>query len=610
MLGISAHYHDSAAALVVDGEIVAAVQEERFSRRKNDPSFPEKAILAVLDSGCLTPDDLISAVFYESPFAKFERILSTQSASRTFAPVHFVRSLATTFPAKMHPAGDLRRVLGTSIPLHYGDHHLSHAASAFYPSPYESAAVLTVDGVGEWTTASIGRGGPDGVELLEQVEYPNSLGMFFSALTAYCGFRVNSGEYKLMGLAPYGRPEEASRIADGMLSEVIHLDDDGSFALNPAYFDFVSSNRAYGAPLERLLGGPTRREGQPLTQRHADVAAATQLVLDRAMLGLAVRAHALTGLPDLCMAGGVALNVTSNSFVARRSPFRSLWVQPAAGDAGGALGAALWASHHVHGVARRLPAVDGMKGALLGPTPGGNVERLVRDRGLVGVRLTLDEAASRLAGVLAAGGIVGVAAGRMEFGPRALGARSILADPRVPGMQRRLNEATKLREGFRPFAPAVPVEDVSEWFVTNEASPFMLRTFPVRDAEAPVLDGFRSPSGSDGDVWSTLLSSVGGPLPAVTHVDLSARVQTVDRTDNPGFHRILSAFKALTGCPVLVNTSFNVRGEPIVCSSAEALDAFLRMGLDALLLEDVLLLRVEQSEDALAQDLPSIEGSD
>lgn len=610
VLGLSAHYHDSAAALVVDGEIVAAVQEERFSRRKNDPSFPEKAILAVLELGELGPSDLTAAVFYESPFAKFERILSTQVASRSFRPRHFARSLSATFPSKMHPGGELQKLLGEAIPLHYGDHHLSHAASAFYPSPYDEAAILTIDGVGEWTTTSLGRGTPAGVELIEQVEYPNSLGMFFSALTAYCGFRVNSGEYKLMGLAPYGRLDEASRIASELLFEVVHLDEDGSFALNPAYFEYVSSKRAYGERLEDLLGGPTRKEGDRLTQHHADVAAATQMVLDRAVLGLARRAHALTGLARLCMAGGVALNVTSNSFVAEHSPFESLWVQPAAGDAGGALGAALWAAHQIHGVPRRLSAGDRMKGALLGPTPGRDVERLVRDRGLAGVRLAPDDAAARLAGVLASGGIVGVAAGRMEFGPRALGARSILADPRVPGMQRRLNEATKLREGFRPFAPAVTREDVSEWFVTDESSPFMLRTFPVRGALVPSSGSADPATGTDGDTWSTLLSSVGGPLPAVTHVDLSARVQTVDRADNPGFHRILSAFAELTGCPVLVNTSFNVRGEPIVCSSEEALDAFLRMGLDALLLEDVLLLRADQSADALAQELPSIEGSD
>ena len=291
VLGVSAHYHDSAAALVVDGEIVAAVQEERLTRRKNDASFPENAVLSVLEIGDLAPADLTSAVFYESPFAKFERILATQASSRTFAPLHFTRSLAATFPAKMHPAGDLRRVLGEPVPLHYGDHHLSHAASAFFPSPYREAAILTVDGVGEWTTASIGRGGPEGVELLEQVEYPNSLGMFFSALTAYCGFRVNSGEYKLMGLAPYGRKGEASQLLAVLLSEVVHLADDGSFALNPAFFHFLSSNRAYGERLERLLGGPSRGEGEPLTQRPADVAAATPMVLDRAMLGVARRAR-------------------------------------------------------------------------------------------------------------------------------------------------------------------------------------------------------------------------------------------------------------------------------------------------------------------------------
>lgn len=601
VLGVSAYYHDSAASLVIDGTVVAATHEERFTRRKHDASFPEHAIRSVLECADLEPVDLTAVVYYESPFAKFERILSTQVTGRLRGGLHFARSVSTTFPSKMRVETELKRVLGKSVPLHYSDHHLSHTASAFYPSPYEEAAILTVDGVGEWTTTSIGVGKGDRLELLEHIEYPNSLGLFYSTMTAYCGFRVNSGEYKLMGLAPYGDPLVAKRLADRMRGEILYLAADGSFALNPAYFCYFSSNKAYGAVLETFFGRRGRKEDDPLVQHYADVAAATQMLLNEAMLGLVSRAFELTGMRALCMAGGVALNVTANSFVAEQGPFDSVWVQPAAGDAGGSLGAALWASHEVHGVPRPARSGDGMSGALLGPAIGDRAGQVLQSRGLRGVRLGVVETAAEISRVLAEGGVVGVASGRMEFGPRALGARSVLADPRVPGMQKRLNLQTKLREGFRPFAPAVRLEEVSDWFLTEEESPFMLRTVSVRGAQ--VLDS------TSGD-WAARLASVGGPIPAVTHVDGSARVQTVAVRDNPLLHGILTAFKELTGCPVLVNTSFNVRGEPIVCTEEEAVDAFLRMSLDALLLGDFLVLRSAQSSTALAAEPPKLTGTD
>jgi carbamoyltransferase len=599
VLGVSGYYHDSAAALVVDGEVIAAAQEERFSRIKHDPSFPEQAAWSVLEAGGIAPGALTAVVFYESPFAKFERVLATQSIGRPRGGLHFARSMVSLFPGKMRIGADVRRVLGVDVPLHFGDHHLSHAASAFLASPYEDAAILTVDGVGEWTTTSIGKGFGGTVELLEHVEYPNSLGLFYSAFTAYCGFRVNSGEYKLMGLAPYGDPVASSALAARITEEIIHLGADGSFALNPTHFGYHTGERTFTTSFAAVLGGPPRSEDEPLLQRHADVAAAVQRVLNDAVLGLARRAHALTGANRLCMAGGVALNVTANSFVAENGPFDEIWVQPAAGDAGGALGAALWASHDVYGLPRRSVPTDLMKGALLGPVPTGCAETLSA-YGLSCEVLDDASAATRVAGLLADGLVVGVARGPMEYGPRALGNRSILADPRVPGMQRRLNLATKFREGFRPFAPAVPVEKADAWFEMDGSSPYMLRTFRVLGASA--VQVFTD--------WSERLASVAGPVPAVTHVDLSARVQTVDRSVNPGLHEILTAFEDLTGCPVLVNTSFNVRGEPIVCSAEDAVRAFLRMNLDALLLGNCLVRRSEQSSEALGRSVPTIEGWD
>ena len=592
MLGVSAQYHDAAAALVIDGQIVAAASEERFTRKKGDASVPENAIDYVLSAGGIEPSELDACVFYESPFAKFDRIVSTQTVGRGGLPL-FVRSLGRWVPEKLWIARQLRDVLGDkTVDVLYGDHHLSHAASAFYPSPFEHAASLTVDGVGEWTTTAIARGIGERIEFVEQIEYPNSLGLLYSAFTLYCGFKVNSGEYKLMGLAPYGTPRYATVIE----TELVHVHDDGSFALNPKYFAYTTSARTYNKHFEDLLGGPGRGGDDPLTERHADIAASIQAVTNKIMLGLVHRTVAATGLRDLCLAGGVALNVVSIGEIERSGLIDRVWVQPAAGDAGGALGAALWASHEIFAVPRFADDNDATQGAFLGPTPGTDeqIEELLADYGIESTQLDDDALRSEVAALVAQGNIVGVARGRMEYGPRALGARSILADARDPEMQLRLNLKTKFREGFRPFAPIVSAERAHEYFDTDgRESPYMLKTYPVTDRLrlAPV-----QPAGSDVYAWAKIPSST---IPAVTHVDYSARVQTVDRRRNPFMHGVLERFETLTGCAVIVNTSFNVRGEPIVCSAEDALECFLRNDIDALVLGSRLIQRRQQRPDSL-----------
>jgi carbamoyltransferase len=580
---------------------VAAASEERFTRIKNDPSLPENAIEYVLEEGGLAPRDLDAVVFYESPFAKFDRLLTTQFTGEPRSLPTFIRTMTTWIPQKLRVETAITGMLGRKMRVLYCDHHLSHAASAFYPSPYDEAAILTVDGVGEWTTTSIGRGDGEGVKLLEHIEYPNSLGMFYSTFTAYCGFRVNSGEYKLMGLAPYGEP----RFTEKLLAEVIELCDDGSYALNPEYFTYVHTNRSFGGGLESLLGGPGRGENDDLEQRHADIAASVQVVLNRAMGGLARRARTVTGIEKLVMAGGVALNVVTTSYLENEEGISDIWVQPAAGDAGGALGAALWASYDLLGFKREAVESDSMQGAFLGPsvTRGSeSVRDIAAEYGLVTIEGSNDELHRLIAELLAKGDIVGVARGRMEFGPRALGNRSILADARNPQMQRRLNLATKFREGFRPFAPVVLAEHAAEWFHIKGESPYMLKTYQVHNSK-------RGGSAAGGDFLDRI-SNVGGEIPAVTHLDGSARVQTVDMERHPELHALLHEFYALTGCPVLVNTSFNVRGEPIVCNARDAIHGLLRSDIDALLLENVLVIREQQSTEALSRAVPEVSGRD
>jgi carbamoyltransferase len=591
VVGISAYYHDSAAALVVDGRIVAAAQEERFSRTKHDARFPAQALAYCLREGRVRLQDVDVVCFYDKPFLKFERLLETYLA---FAPrgfASFARSMPVWVREKLFQKRELVRELRALAPdvdwrerLRFTEHHLSHAASAFYPSPFAEAAVLTVDGVGEWATASTGVGRGHTIELRRELHFPHSLGLLYSAFTAYLGFRVNSGEYKVMGLAPYGAP----RYADVILRELMDLKDDGSFRLDQRYFAYATGLRMTNDAFATLFDGPPRAPESALEPRHLDVAASIQQVCDEVVLRMTRALAAETGLRDLCLAGGVALNCVANGKVLRDGAFRRLWIQPAAGDAGGAVGAALAAYHDSH--ERRVVSPDAMSGALLGPAFSQHeVEARLRAAGAAFEVLDDDALDDRVSRALADGQAVGWVQGRMEFGPRALGARSILADARSPRMQSVLNLKVKFRESFRPFAPAVLAERAADWFELEAESPYMLLVAEVaRARRCPLSDADAALSGLD------RLRPVRSQIPAVTHVDDSARVQTVDRERNPRFHRLLRAFEHLTGCPVLVNTSFNVRGEPIVCTPDDALRCFLATDLDALAIERCFLSKAEQ----------------
>jgi carbamoyltransferase len=574
ILGISAFYHDSAAALIQDGRIVAAAQEERFSRRKHDARFPRHAIDYCLQEAGASVGELDSVAFYDKPFLKFERLLETYLA---FAPRGF-RSFAQAVPLWVREKLFQRQFIGRQLPglaadrLLFAEHHLSHAASAFFPSPFEEAAVLTMDGVGEWATTSAAFGRGNDLQILREIHFPHSLGLYYSAFTYYAGFRVNSGEYKLMGLAPYGAPKYVGLIRD----RLIDVKEDGSFRLNLDYFDYPVGLRMTNWKFDDLLGGPARKPESPFTQRDFDIAASAQAVLDEVVVRLTRDLAAQTGAHNLCMAGGVALNCVSNSKVWRDGKFRHLWIQPAAGDAGGAVGAALAAYHLFRGRPRPIHSADGMQGGYLGPAfSQAEIERRLRAAGARFAALAPDELLRACVDALESQKVLGWFQGRMEFGPRALGARSILADPRSPSMQAVLNEKVKLRESFRPFAPAVLREDAAEWFDCDTDSPYMLMVADVAEAHR-------------------------GQIPAVTHVDYSARVQTVDRESNPRFHALLSAFKERTGCPVLVNTSFNVRGEPVVCTPEDAFRCFMATDIDLLAVGGCLLRKEDQ--DGSLQD--------
>jgi carbamoyltransferase len=589
ILGLSAFYHDSAAALLEDGAIVAAAQEERFSRRKHDPSFPRGAAAFCL---ARAGGPLDAVVFYEKPLLKFERILATSLA---VAPRGF-RAFAAAMPGWLHEKlwlpslieDELARLGAARVPGYFTGHHEAHAASAFFPSPFRRAAILTLDGVGEWTTTALGRGEGNRLELLREQRFPHSLGLLYSAFTYFCGFRVNSGEYKLMGLAPYGEP----RFADTIFQQLLDLKADGSFRLNLDCFGFLYGQTMTNVRFAALFGAVPRRPDEPLTRLHCDLARSIQLVTEEIVLRLARTLHADTGEENLCLAGGVALNCVANGRLLREGPFRRIWIQPAAGDAGGALGAALAFHHLHHGAPRQADdEQDAMRGAFLGPEyTDGEIAATLAARGLSAERLEPSALYARLAERLDAGDVVGFFQGRAEFGPRALGARSILADPRSADMQRRLNLKIKFRESFRPFAPVVLAERASEWFDLDVASPYMLLTAPVASARRlpgaasapePACHAIRDKAG---EVWVERLHAGRSTIPAVTHVDCSARVQTVDRLTNPALYAVLSAFAARTGCPVLVNTSFNVRGEPPVCHPREALDGFLATEMDCLAL--------------------------
>ena len=593
VLGISAFYHDSAAAIVKDGEIVAAAQEERFSRKKHDPRFPRNAVNYCLEEAFVEPDELDAVVFYDNPLLTFDRVLKSLLSVAPGGEEQWLQAAPSMLGVKLFITRYIRRMLHAEVPVLFTRHHLSHAASAFYPSPFERAAILTMDGVGEWATTSIAIGDGEEIRPLKEIHYPHSLGLLYSAFTYFCGFKVNSGEYKLMGLAPYGRP----RYADLIREHLIGLRPDGSFRLNMEYFGYLDTTVMTNERFHALFGGPPRRPESRITRREMDIAASVQQVLEEAVLGLARHAREITGMRDLCLAGGVALNCVANSRLLRERIFDRIWIQPAAGDAGGALGAALLASHRRFGVPRRLrgDGRDAQQGSYLGPAYSGAEVRAFLDRHGYPHEVIEDgeRRADRVAEALEQGKIVGWLSGRMEFGPRALGARSILGDARRADTQARMNLKIKYRESFRPFAPSVMAERSAEYFDIDVESPYMLLVAPVRAERREPMDRSQFEVGDDDDLLPVVRQRR-SDIPAVTHVDYSARLHTVRREDHPAYHAILEAFERRTGCGVVVNTSFNVRGEPIVCSPEDAYRCFMRTEMDMLILEDCLLLKVDQ----------------
>ena len=601
ILGISAYYHDAAACLVVDGEIIAAAQEERFTRKKHDSNFPVNAICYCLREGKTSSRDIDYVVFYDKPFLKFERLLETYLA---FAPIGF-KSFATSLPIwlkdklfqKTVITNALRDLWGKDVKweekLLFSEHHLSHAASAFFPSPFDRAAVLTMDGVGEWTTTSLAVGKGNELSVIKEIHFPHSVGLLYSAMTYYTGFKVNSGEYKVMGLAPYGEPKFARLIRD----HLIDIKDDGSFALDMSYFNYCTGLTMTNEKFDALFGGPPRKQESILTQREMDLAASIQVVVEDVVLKLAKGVSKTTGEKNLCLAGGVALNCVANGKLLKEKVFERLWIQPAAGDAGGALGAALGAYHIMLNQPRKVSeGINAMKGSYLGPEFSQQeiTEQLTRC-GAVFETLTEDEVIEQTAQALADGKAVGWMNGRMEFGPRALGGRSIIADPRSPAMQKLLNLKVKYRESFRPFAPSVLREDVAEWFEMDDDSPYMLLVADVVKAKR------RQMTAEEQTLFGIdKLNVPRSEIPSVTHVDYSARVQTVHKETNPRYYALIKRFKSLTSCPVIINTSFNIRGEPIICTPEDAFRCFMGTGLDVLVVGNAFLEKTAQSESLVA----------
>lgn len=592
ILGISAFYHDSAACLVVDGEIRSAVQEERFTRKRHDASFPTKSIEYCLSASNLTPQQIDHVVFYDKPFLKFDRILETYLA---FAPRGF-KSFSTSLPVWLKEKLFQKQVLAKALKPIFGDigerllfseHHLSHAASAFFPSPFQNAAILTMDGVGEWVTTSTSVGHDNEIETLKEIHFPHSLGLLYSAFTYYTGFKVNSGEYKVMGLAPYGEPKYAKLIRENL----IDIHDDGSFVLNMQYFNYCTGLTMTNSNFSNLFGAPPRGFDDALTQREMDLAASVQQIVEEIVLKISQSVRTETGMKNLCLAGGVALNCVANGVLHRSNIFDEIWIQPAAGDSGGAVGAALAVHHMGLGAERQVTrSRDLMHGSLLGPsyTQSEIIKRL-KAAGAVFEELSDDQLTIQTAQALTNGKSVGWHQGRMEFGPRALGSRSILADPRSPTVQRRLNLQVKKRESFRPFAPSVLREDVEQWFDLAIDSPYMLLVSGVTASK--LLATNPSDLEKTGIERLEVQRSV---IPAVTHVDNSARIHTVSKDISPRFHDLISEFKKLTGCPVLVNTSFNVRGEPIVESPEDALRCFMRTDIEILAVGNCFLTKANQ----------------
>jgi carbamoyltransferase len=634
ILGLSAYYHDSAACLLVDGRIVAAAQEERFTRKKHDAEFPARAARYCLEAGGLAAEQLDHVAFYDKPLLKFERLFETylEYAPRGF--VSFRKAMPLWITDRLWISERIGKELGYGGRILFSDHHESHAASAFYPSPYEEAAVLTMDGVGEWATSSLGMGSGNRLDMLSELRFPHSIGLLYSAFTYFCGFKVNSGEYKLMGLAPYGQPKYAGLIRE----KLVHVCEDGSIRLDMDYFDFADRLRMTGAAFERLFGGPARAPESKLTQREMDLARSIQDVTEEIVLKMARHVRKATGARTLCMAGGVALNCVANGRLVEQGIFDDIWIQPAAGDAGGAVGAALavWHRHlgmpresaekrgtwrknegreislngkeagsgaspaagSLRGAAQLPPYEDGMSGAFLGPSYSSEeIATWLESRHYPYRTIPSSELPGFVAGLLAEEKVVGLLQGRMEFGPRALGGRSILGDPRSPRMQSVMNLKIKFRESFRPFAPSVLREDAAKWFTFGGDSPYMLLCADV------VPEKRRAMTEGENALWGIeKLNVPRSAIPAVTHVDYSARLQTVRRETNPVYHAILSAFQERTGCPVVVNTSFNVRGEPIVCTPEDAYRCFMRTAMDALILENHVLVRDGQPAFVESED--------
>lgn len=601
ILGLSAFYHDSAACLVIDGNIVAAAQEERFTRKKHDSAFPTQAVAYCLAEAGIVAADLDHVVFYDKPFLKFERLLETYLA---FAPRGF-KSFVTSLPVwlkdklfqKSMIAKALNEQFGGGIDwktrLLFSEHHLSHAASAFFPSPFEEAAVLTMDGVGEWTTTSLAIGRGNQLAVHKEIQFPHSLGLLYSAITYYTGFKVNSGEYKVMGLAPYGEPKYANLIKDNL----IDIKEDGSFHLDMSYFNYCTGLTMTNERFDTLFGGPRRAAESQLTQREMDLAASVQAVTEEVVIKLATGIRKSTGLRNLCLAGGVALNCVANGKLLRQNIFDNIWIQPAAGDAGGAVGAALAAYHMMLNQPRTVNPADSMKGGYLGPEYSqADIEQRLTKAGAVFTSVSDTEMIALTAQALAEGKAVGWHQGRMEFGPRALGGRSIIADPRSEVVQKQLNLKVKYRESFRPFAPSVLREDVSEWFDIQSDSPYMLLVADVaKSKQLPMTLEQEKLFGIE------KLNVPRSQIPAITHVDYSARIQTVHAHTNPKYFDLITKFKELTGCPVLVNTSFNVRGEPIVCTPEDSFNCLMGTEIEFLVVGNA-IMRKEDQDPALIKD--------
>jgi carbamoyltransferase len=586
ILGISAFYHDSAACLLCDGEIIAAAQEERFTRRKHDPRFPENAAAYCLREGRVSIADIDYVVFYDKPFVKFERLLMTYLAIAPRGLTSFIQQMPAWLKEKLFMRKTIREKLGYEGKVLFANHHQSHAAAAFFPSPFEEAAFITLDGVGEWATSTYGIGKGERVQILKQINFPHSLGLLYSAFTYFTGFKVNSGEYKLMGLAPYGEPTYVQAI----LRELIDIREDGSFRLNLDYFDYCAGLRMTNEKFDSLFGGPRREPEAKLTQREMDIARSIQLVIEEVIMRIGRYVRRETGMKHLCLAGGVALNCVANGRLLREGPFEDVWIQPSASDAGNALGCALLAWHQLLGN-KRTPDGRRQKASYLGPSYSDEeIQSYLDAEGIPYARFeSPEDLCQRVADLIAHEHVVGWFEGRMEFGPRALGSRSILGDPRSRDMQSVLNLKIKFRESFRPFAPTVMTEHVSEYFELDRESPYMLLVAPVKRERLHPL----TPEENDAQGFAKL-KVVRSDLPAITHVDNSARIQTVDKRDNPLYHRMIECFYEKTGCPVIINTSYNVRGEPIVCSPQEAYTCFMRTRMDYLVMGSFILDKTQQ----------------